>query len=86
MNNLTAEEEINYIATDILAKVFFPDVTALLLQLHLHVAAALLCFSTSTSQQNSPPFFFVLFFVSALLILKSMNNSQRIPYLFKAFC
>lgn len=24
MNNLTAEEEINYIATDILAKVFFP--------------------------------------------------------------
>lgn len=24
MNNLTGEEEINYIATDILAKVFFP--------------------------------------------------------------
>lgn len=45
MNNLLSEEEIIYIATDFLGKVgFFPDVTAILFQLHLHVAGVLLCF------------------------------------------
>lgn len=81
MNNLLSEEEIIYIATDCSGKNFFPDVTAILFQWHLHVARVLLCFQTGTSQQNCPPFFFV----SVLLILKHMNYSQRIPYIFKTF-
>lgn len=44
MNNLLSEEEIIYIATDFLGKNFFPDVTAILFQLDLHVARVLLCF------------------------------------------
>lgn len=85
MNNLTAEEEINYIATDILAKVFFPWCYS------SPASAAFTCGSSNALflNQHLPaefPTFFFLFFVSALLILKSMNNSQRIPYLFKAFC
>lgn len=45
MNNLLSEEEINYIGTDFLVKIFFfPDVTTILFQLHLHVARVLLCF------------------------------------------
>lgn len=48
MNNLISEKKINCIATNFLAKIyyfiFFPDVTAVPLQLHLHVEGVLLCF------------------------------------------